>query len=169
MGATTSPAAAVDDATTATRRFRQAARGRLQHWLPALLFTVLVGAQTVARTGDFAGAVDSTKPARSLSQTFTTADGYVLFWDDTPVNGDARFFLALTQVPAGSAGPRRYGHLRSPRWLRYIGALASLLLGHYQSFVALNALAWLGAARSPCTGSVGDCWAVGWLPGRRVR
>ena len=37
----------------------------------------------------------------------------------------------------------------------YLGALASLLMGHYQSFVALNVLAWLGAVL-----------AMYWLGGR---
>ena len=148
MGATTSPAAAVGDATAATRRFRQAARGRLRHWLPALLFTVLVGAQTVARTGDFAGYLDSTKPARShLGRNFAV-DGYVLFWDGTPVHGDAGSFLGLTRFLQGQQGPEDTGIYDLRAGYAYIGALASLLLGHYQSFVALNALAWLGATLS---------------------
>ena len=124
---------------------------------------MLVGAQTVARTGDFAGFVDSTKPARLLrsrphrrfrfvdsttGQTFTTADGYVLFWDGTPVNGDATSFLALTRFLQGQQGPEGTGIYDLRAGYAYIGALASLLLGHYQSFVALNALAWLGAALS---------------------
>ena len=146
MGATPSPAAVVAGATTAVQRSRQAARGRLQHWLPVLLFTVLVGAQTAARTGDFAGFVDSTKPVRIPGQTFTTADGYVLFWDGIPVNGDATSFLFLTRFMQGQQGPENTGIYDLRAGYAYVGALASLLLGHYRTFVALNALAWLGAA-----------------------
>ena len=116
---------------------------------------MLIGAQTVARTGDFAGAVDSTKPARSLSQTFTTADGYVLFWDGMPVNSDARSFLALTRFLQGQRGPEGTGIYDRRAGYSYFGSLVSLLLGHYQSFVALNALAWLGATL-----------AMYWLGGR---
>ena len=148
MGATTSPAAAVAGATAAVQRSRQAARGRLQHWLPVLLFTVLVGAQTAARTGDFAGYLDSTKPARSpLGRTLrwmaTYSSGTAI-----PVHGDARSFLALTRFLQGQQGPEGTGIYDRRAGYAYIGALASLLLGHYQSFVALNALAWLGAALS---------------------
>ena len=148
MGATTSPAAAVDDATTATRRFRQAARGRLQHWLPALLFTVLVGAQTVARTGDFTGAVDSTKPARNRFSQILVVDGYVCFWDGIPVHGDALSFLNLVRFLQGQHGPKDTGIYDLRAGYAYIGTLLSLLLGHYRSFVALNAFAWLAAALS---------------------
>ena len=121
---------------------------RARYWLPVLLFTVLIGAQTVARTGDFAGFVDSTKPARRPGQTFTTADGYVLFWDGIPVNGDAMSFLALTRFMQGQQGPEDTGIYDLRAGYAYVGALASLFMGHYQSFVALNALAWLGAALS---------------------
>ena len=168
MGAPTSQAAAVAGAAAAQRRPRQSARGRLKHlamfvgttlnftglnkrvrhWLPVLLFAVLVGAQAIARTGSFAGFVDSTKPARATSQIFTTADGYVLFWDGTPVNGDAMSFLALTRFLQGQEGPGGTGIYDLRAGYAYIGALASLLMGHYRSFVALNALAWLGAALS---------------------
>ena len=168
MGAPTSQAAAVAGAAAAQRRPRQSARGRLKHlamfvgttlnfidlgkrarhWLPVLLFTVLIGAQTVARTGDFAGFVDSTKPARRPGQTFTTADGYVLFWDGTPVNGDATSFLALTRFLQGQQGPEDTRIYDRRAGYAYVGALASLFMGHYQSFVALNALAWLGATLS---------------------
>ncbi len=126
---------------------RHRIRKRARHWLPVIFFAVLVGAQTVARTGDFAGFVDSTKPARS-SLTFVTADGYVLFWDGIPVNGDAMSFLALTRFMQGQQGPGGTGIYDLRAGYAYVGALASLLLGHYQSFVALNALAWLGAALS---------------------
>ena len=77
MGVATFPAMVVAGAATAVEQSRQITRGRLRHWLPVILFAVLIGAQTVARTGDFAGFVDSTKPARWAGQTFTTADGYV--------------------------------------------------------------------------------------------
>ena len=131
---------------------------RARHWLPVLLFTVLIGAQTVARTGDFAGFVDSTKPARIPSQTFTSADGYVLFWDGIPVNSDAMSFLDLTRFLQGQRGPDNTGIYDLRAGYAYIGALASLLLGHYRSFVALNALAWLGSAL-----------AMYWLGGRLLR
>ena len=117
MEAATSQATAMAGATAAVRRFCQAARSRLRHWLPVLLFAVLIGVQTVARTGDFGGFVDSTKPVRIPGQIFTKADGYVVFWDSIPVNGDAMSFLALTRFMQGQQGPRRHWHLRSPRWL----------------------------------------------------
>ena len=155
MGATPSAAAVMAGAAAALQRSRQAARGQLRHWLPVILFTVLIGTQTVARTGDFAGFVDSTKPARIPSQTFTTADGYVLFWDSIPVNGDATSFLFLTSFMQGQRGPEDTGIYDLRTGYAYVGALASLLLGHYRSFVTLNALAWLGAAL-----------AMYWLGGR---
>ena len=74
-----------------------------RHWLPLLLFAVLIGAQTAARTGDFGGFVDSTKPVRIPNQTFATADGFVLFWDGIPVNGDALSLPGPDQVHAGPA------------------------------------------------------------------
>ncbi len=128
---------------------------RVRHWLPVLLFAVLVGAQAIARTGSFGGFVESTKPARWTAQTFTTADGYVIFWDGIPVNGDAGGFLALTRFMQGQEGPRGTGIYDRRAGYSYLGALASLLMGHYRSFVALNALAWLGAAL-----------AMYWLGGR---
>ena len=148
MGATPSAAAVMAGAAAAVQRSRQAARGRLRHWLPVILFALLIGAQTVARTGDFAGFVDSTKPVRIPGQTFTTADGYVLFWDGIPVNGDATSFLFLTRFMQGQQGPEGTGIYDLRAGYAYVGALASLLLGHYRTFVALNALAWLGAALS---------------------
>ncbi len=146
MGATASQVAEMASAATAVQRFRQAARSRLRHWLPVLLFVVLIGAQTMARTGEFGGFVDSTKPARGFDQTFTTADGYVLFWDGIPVNGDAMGFLSLTRFMQGQEGPGGTGIYDRRAGYSYLGALVSLLMGHYRSFVALNALAWLGAA-----------------------
>ena len=155
MRVATLQAATATGAAAVLQRSRQAARGQLRHWLPVILFTVLIGAQTVARTGDFAGFVDSTKPARIPSQTFTTADGYVLFWDGIPVNGDATSFLFLTRFMQGQQEPEGTGIYDLRAGYAYVGALASLLLGHYRSFVALNALAWLGAAL-----------AMYWLGGR---
>ncbi len=155
MGVATFPAMVVAGAATAVEQSRQITRGRLRHWLPVILFAVLIGAQTVARTGDFAGFVDSTKPARWAGQTFTTADGYVLFWNGIPVNGDARSFLALTRFLQGQQGPADTGIYDRRAGYSYFGSLVSLLLGHYQSFVALNALAWLGATL-----------AMYWLGGR---
>ena len=175
MGAATSPATVVTGAAAAVQQPRQAIPGQLQHltmfvsttlnfirlgkrarhWLPVILFAVLVGAQTVARTGSFGGFVESTKPARWTSQIFTTADGYVLFWDGTPVNGDAMSFLALTRFLQGQEGLGGTGIYDRRAGYAYVGALASLLLGHYRSFVVLNALAWLGAAL-----------AMYWLGGR---
>ena len=155
MGGTPSPVMLIAGAATDVQQSRQIARSRLHHWLPLIFFTVLIGAQTVARTGDFAGAVDSTKPARSLSQTFTTADGYVLFWDGIPINGDARSFLALTRFLQGQQEPTDTGIYDRRAGYAYVGALASLPLGHYRSFIALNAVAWLGAAL-----------AMYWLGGR---
>ena len=119
---------------------------QMRCWIPVILFTILIAAQAVARTGDFAGFVDSTKPARIPSQTFTSADGYVLFWDGIPVNSDAMSFLDLTRFLQGQRGPDNTGIYDLRAGYAYIGALASLLLGHYRSFVALNALAWLGSA-----------------------
>lgn len=130
-------------------------RKRARLWLPLLLFAVLIGAQTAARTGEFGGFVDSTKPARRPGQTFTTADGYVRFWDGVPVNGDALSFLALTRFMQGQRGSEGTGIYDRRAGYSYLGALTSLLIGHYQSFVALNALAWLGAAL-----------AMYWLGGR---
>ena len=155
MEAAISQEPAVASAAAAVQRFRQAARRRLRHWLPLLLFAGLVGAQTVARTGSFGGFVESTKPARWTSQTFTTADGYVVFWDGIPVNGDAGGFLELTRFMQGQRGPEGTGIYDRRAGYSYLGALASLLMGHYHSFVALNALAWLGAAL-----------AMYWLGGR---
>lgn len=129
---------------------------RARHWLPLLLFAVLIGAQTAARTGDFGGFVDSTKPVRIPSHTFATADGYVVFWDGIPVNGDAASFLALTGFMQGQGGPGGTGRYDRRAGYSYLGALVSLLMGHYRSFVVLNALAWLGAAL-----------AMYWLGGRR--
>ena len=132
-------------ATTAGRRVSDVVSGWRQHWLPVLLFTVMVGTQTVARTGDFAGYLDSTKPARNrLSQIFAI-DGYVHFWDDIPVHGDARSFLALTRFLQGQQAPKDTGIYDRRAGYAYLGSLISLLLGHYQSFVVLNSLAWLGA------------------------
>ncbi len=128
---------------------------RARHWLPLLLFAVLIGAQTAARIGDFGGFVDSTKPVRISRQTFATADGFVLFWDGIPVNGDAMHFLALTRFMQGQQGTENTGIYDRRAGYSYLGALASLLMGHYQSFVALNALAWLGAVL-----------AMYWLGGR---
>ena len=136
----------VTGAAAAVQRFRQTARSRLRHWLPVLLFVVLIGAQTTARTGEFGGFVDSTKPARRHGQTFTTADGYVVFWDGIPVNGDAEGFLELTRFMQGQRGSEGTGIYDRRAGYSYLGALASLLMDHYRSFVALNALAWLGAA-----------------------
>lgn len=155
MGATTSQVAEMASAAAAVQRFRQAARSRLRHWLPLLLFAVLIGAQTAARTGDFGGFVDSTKPVRIPGQPFTTADGYVVFWDGIPVNGDALSFLALTRFMQGQGGPGGTGIYDRRAGYSYLGALASLLMGHYRSFVALNALAWLAATL-----------AMYWLGGR---
>ena len=132
-------------AAAAVQRVRRAARGQLRLWFPVVLFTVLVGAQTVARTGSFGGFVEATKPARWSGQTFTTADGYVGFWDGIPVNGDASSFLALTRFLQGQQAPKDTGIYDRRAGYAYLGSLFSLLLGHYQSFVALNALAWLGA------------------------
>ena len=115
---------------------------------------VLIGTQTVARTGDFGGFVDSTKPVR-IDHTFATADGFVVFWDGIPVNGDAMSFLHLTRFMQGQRGPEGTGIYDRRAGYSYLGALASLLMGHYHSFVALNALAWLGAAL-----------AMYWLGGR---
>ncbi len=151
----------VAGAAAAVQRFRQAARSRLRHWLPLLLFAVLIGTQTVARTGDFGGFVDSTKPARFTFQAFTTADGFVIFWDGIPVNGDATPFLALTRFMQGQEGPRGTGIYDRRAGYSYLGALASLLAGHYHSFVALNALAWLGAA-------LAMYWLGGRLTGNRL-
>ena len=123
-----------------------ALRKRARHWLPVLLFVVLIGAQTMARTGEFGGFVDSTKPARGFDQTFTTADGYVLFWDGIPVNGDAIGFLSLTRFMQGQRGPGGTGIYDRRAGYSYLGALAAPLMEHYRSFVVLNALAWLGAA-----------------------
>ena len=151
----TSSAAVVARATTAGQRASDVVSGWRKHWLPVLLFAVLVGAQTVGRTGDFAGYLDSTKPARNrLSQVFAV-EGYVHFWDDTPVHGDARSFLALTRFLQGQQGPEGTGIYDRRAGYAYVGALASLLLGHYQAYVALNALAWLGATL-----------AMYWLGGR---
>lgn len=161
MGATASQVAEMASAATAVHRFHQAARSRLRHWLPVLLFTVLVGAQSVARTGDFGGFVDSTKPARLTFQTFTTADGYVIFWDGIPVNGDAMSFLYLTRFMQGQGGPGGTGIYDRRAGYSYLGALTSLLMGHYRSFVALNALAWLAAA-------LAMYWLGGRLLGSRV-
>ena len=127
------------------QQFLQITGDWMKCWLPAIFLAVLIGAQTIARTGDFAGAVDSTKPARSRSQTFTTADGYVHFWDGMPVNSDARSFLVLTRFLQGQQGPEGTGIYDRRAGYSYFGSLLSLFLGHYQSFVALNALAWLGA------------------------
>ena len=146
MGATPSPAAVVAGAAAAVQRSRQTAHDRLRYWLPVILFTVLIGAQTVARTGDFAGFVDSTKPVHNrLSQIFA-ADGYIRYWEGIPVHGDATSFLALTRFLQGQQGPENTGIYDLRAGYAYVGALASLLLGHYRTFVALNALAWLGAA-----------------------
>ena len=123
-------------------------RKRARHWLPLLLFAVLIGTQTAARTGEFGGFVDSTKPARITTQTLATADGYVIFWDGVPVNRDAMPFLYLTRFMQSQQGPRGTGVYDRRAGYSYLGALASLLMGHYRSFVALNALAWLGAALS---------------------
>ncbi len=128
---------------------------RARHWLPLLLFAVLIGAQTAARTGDFGGFVDSTEPVRIPNYIFSTADGYVDFWDGIPVNGDALSFLYLTRFMQGQQGPEGTGIYDRRAGYSYLGALASLLMGHYQSFVALNALAWLGAVL-----------AMYWLGGR---
>ena len=128
---------------------------RARHWLPLLLFAVLIGAQTAARTGDFGGFVDSTKPVRIPNHIFATADGFIIFWDGVPVNGDALYFLTLTRFMQGQQGPRGTGIYDRRAGYSYLGALASLLMGHYRSFVALNALAWLGAAL-----------AMYWLGGR---
>ena len=128
---------------------------RARHWLPLLLFAVLIGAQTTARTGDFSGFVDSTKPAQWSRQAFTTADGYILFWDGIPVQGDATSFLYLTRFMQGQGGPGGTGIYDRRAGYSYLGTLATLLMGHYRSFVALNALAWLGAAL-----------AMYWLGGR---
>ena len=120
-------------------------RKRARIWLPALLFVVLIGCQTVARTGDFGGFVDSTKPVR-IDHIFATADGWVFFWDGIPVNRDAAGFLALSRFMQGQRGPEGTGIYDRRAGYSYLGALASLLMGHYRAFVALNALAWLGAA-----------------------
>ncbi len=148
MGKASSTVVFLARATTAGRRASDVVSGWRQHWLPVLLFAVLVGTQTVARTGDFAGYLDSTKPARNrLSQIFAV-DGYVHFWDDIPVHGDARSFLALTRFLQGQQGAKDTGIYDRRAGYAYVGAFASLLLGHYKSFVALNAVAWLGATLS---------------------
>ena len=155
MAATPSAAVVMTGATAAVQRVRRAARGQLRLWLPVVLFTVMIGAQTLARTGDFGGFVDSTKPVRIPGQTFTTADGYVIFWDGIPVNGDATSFLDMTKFMQDQRGSEGTGIYDRRAGYSYLGALASLLMGHYQSFVSLNALAWLGAAL-----------AMYWLGGR---
>ena len=121
---------------------------RAHHWLLLFFFVVLIGAQSAARTGDFGGFVDSTKPARFAFQTFTTADGYVIFWDGIPVNGDAMSFLSLTRFMQSQQGPRGTGIYDRRAGYAFLGSLASLIVGHYWSFVALNSLAWLGATLS---------------------
>ena len=138
----------IDGPTSATQRSRQTFLSRSRDWLPAVLFAVLIASQSVARTGEFGGFVDSSKPARSPSQTFTTADGYVTFWDGIPVNGDAMSFLVLTRFLQGQHGPQGTGIYDHRAGYSYVGALAALFAGHYYSFVALNALAWLAAALS---------------------
>ena len=169
MGVATFPATVVAGAATAVEQSRQITRGRLRHWLPVILFAVLIGAQTTARTGSFGGFVDSTKPARLQVQTFTTADGYVLFWNGIPVNGDAMSFLYLTRFMQGQQGSGGTGIYDRRAGYAYIGALVSLIMGHYRSFVALNALAWLGAALSMywlgerLLGSRLAAWMVGTL------
>ena len=145
MRVATFPATVVAGAAFAVEQSRPITRGRLRRLLPVILFAVLIGAQTVARTGDFGGFVDSTKPARLTFQAFTTADGYVHFWDGMPVNSDARSFLVLTRFLQGQQGPEGTGIYDRRAGYSYFGSLLSLFLGHYQSFVALNALAWLGA------------------------
>ena len=102
-----------------------AARGRLQHltmfvsttlnsirlgkraryWLPVLLFAVLIGAQTVARTGDFAGYLDSTKPARNRFSQILVVDGYVLLLGRYPGPRRCPVLPEPGQVLAGSARP----------------------------------------------------------------
>ena len=138
MGAGATPSAAAVS--------RQAARGQLRHWLPVIFFTVLIGAQTVARTGEFSGYLASTKPTHNqLLVGVFPVEGYVRYWGSVPVHGDAESFLTLASFMQGQREPEGTGIYDLHAGYAYVGALASVLLGHYRTFVALNALAWLGA------------------------
>ena len=124
--------------------------------LPALLLVILIGIQTAARTGDFSGYVASTKPTQNWRLLgYLPLEGYVRYWGSVPVHGDAESFLALTRFMQGQLDPEGTGIYDRRAGYAWLGALISPLCGYYRSFVALNALAWLGAAL-----------AMYWLAGR---
>ena len=122
------------------------ARGRLARWLVVTALVVLVVVQTAARAGEFSGFVVSTRPSQS-HQTFVTADGYVVFWNGIPINGDADSSLKLTQFLQDQRSAQGTGLYDARAGYSYLGALVSpVLRSHYRGFLSINAAAWLIAA-----------------------
>jgi hypothetical protein len=124
-------------------RYRTARRdGWRQAW-PVLLLVVCT-VEAALHVGEHNPFVATSRPTANV-ETWTTADGYAMLLDGNIAQADGALLLQMLNafLGAGAWGPseldRRAGHV----WL------VSLLvpaLGGYWSFVAINVLAWWGAA-----------------------